>query len=42
LGISLVESIQSDDPTALIGLPLIALSGLLRDAGFTIPSNGKK
>lgn len=42
LGISLIESIKSEDPTALIGLPLIALSGLLRDAGFTIPSNGKK
>jgi septum formation protein len=38
LGISLLESIQSDDPTALIGLPLIALSGLLRDAGFVIPT----
>ena len=38
LGISLLESIQSDDPTALIGLPLIALSGLLRDAGFIIPA----
>lgn len=38
LGISLLESIQSDDPTALIGLPLIALSGLLRDAGFVIPA----
>jgi len=37
LGISLLESIQSDDPTALIGLPLIALTGLLRDAGFVIP-----
>ena len=37
LGISLLESIKSDDPTALIGLPLIALSGLLRDAGFSIP-----
>ena len=37
LGISLLESIQSDDPTALIGLPLIALTGLLRDAGFSIP-----
>ena len=37
LGISLLESIQSNDPTALIGLPLIALSGLLRDAGFVIP-----
>jgi septum formation protein len=38
LGISLLESIQSDDPTALIGLPLITLSGLLRDAGFVIPA----
>jgi septum formation protein len=38
LGISLLESIQSDDPTALIGLPLIALTGLLRDAGFVIPA----
>ena len=37
LGISLLESIKSDDPTALIGLPLIALTGLLRDAGFMIP-----
>ena len=38
LGISLLEAIQSDDPTALIGLPLIALTGLLRDAGFAIPA----
>lgn len=38
LGISLLEAIKSDDPTALIGLPLIALSSLLRDAGFAIPS----
>ena len=38
LGISLLEAIKSDDPTALIGLPLIVLTGLLRDAGFTIPS----
>jgi len=37
LGISLLESIKSNDPTALIGLPLIALTGLLRDAGFAIP-----
>ena len=37
LGISLLESIKSDDPTALIGLPLIALTGLLREAGFIIP-----
>ena len=38
LGISLLEAIKSDDPTALIGLPLIALSGLLRDAGFVFPA----
>ena len=37
MGIALLESIHSDDPTALIGLPLIALSTLLRDAGFEIP-----
>ncbi|OYZ34915.1 MAG: septum formation inhibitor Maf, partial [Polynucleobacter sp. 16-46-70] len=39
LGISLLEAMKSDDPTALIGLPLIALSGLLRAAGFAIPDN---
>ena len=38
LGISLLEAIKSDDPTALVGLPLIALTTLLRDAGFAIPS----
>jgi septum formation protein len=38
LGISLLESIKSDDPTALIGLPLIALTSMLRDAGYAIPS----
>jgi septum formation protein len=42
LGISLLESIKSDDPTALIGLPLIALTSLLRDAGFTIPSKNQQ
>jgi len=33
LGVALFESIRSSDPTALIGLPLIALCGLLREAG---------
>ncbi|HEX7387252.1 MAG TPA: Maf family nucleotide pyrophosphatase [Castellaniella sp.] len=33
LGIALMESIRSDDPTALIGLPLIALCRLLRGFG---------
>jgi septum formation protein len=37
LGISLCESIDSDDPTALIGLPLIRLCAVLREAGFEIP-----
>ena len=36
-GIALFERIRSDDPTALIGLPLIALAKLLRGAGFTLP-----
>lgn len=33
LGIALIESIQSDDPTALTGLPLIALTSMLRTTG---------
>ena len=33
LGIALLERIESPDPTALTGLPLIALSGMLRRAG---------
>lgn len=37
LGISLFERIESEDPTALVGLPLIALSRLLRDAGVPVP-----
>lgn len=37
LGISLFESIDSHDPSALIGLPLIALARLLRDAGLEMP-----
>lgn len=36
LGIGLFERIESDDPTGLIGLPLIALCRLLREAGFTV------
>ena len=35
LGIALVESICSTDPTALTGLPLIVLTGMLRRAGFS-------
>jgi septum formation protein len=37
LGISLFESIESRDPTALIGLPLIWLSGALRRFGIPLP-----
>jgi septum formation protein len=36
LGIALLEAIHSDDPTALIGLPLIALSRMLLAAGFPL------
>ena len=36
LGIALMESMQSDDPTALIGLPLIALVDMLRRAGYQV------
>lgn len=37
LGIVLFEAIRSQDPTALVGLPLIALSQALRVAGFRLP-----
>ena len=37
LGITLFESVDSSDPTALIGLPLIWLSGALRQAGYLLP-----
>jgi septum formation protein len=37
LGISLFESIHSEDPTGLIGLPLIAVRRLLAQAGHTLP-----
>jgi septum formation protein len=33
LGIAILERIDSSDPTALTGLPMIALSGMLRQAG---------
>jgi septum formation protein len=35
LGIALLSSIRSDDPTALTGLPLVALVGMLRTSGLT-------
>jgi septum formation protein len=34
LGIALMESMQSSDPTAIIGLPLIALTGMLASFGL--------
>ena len=34
LGIALLDRIESDDPTALVGLPLIRTSELLRQAGI--------
>lgn len=37
LGISLFKSIETRDPTALMGLPLIATCQLLRQAGFELP-----
>jgi septum formation protein len=37
LGISLFDSIDNRDPSALIGLPLIALARLLREAGIVLP-----
>ena len=36
-GITLFEAIETNDPTALIGLPLIATARLLREAGFVLP-----
>jgi septum formation protein len=37
LGITLCESINGTDPSALIGLPLIQLSRVLRSVGFELP-----
>jgi MAF protein len=38
LGISLFKRMYGDDPTALIGLPLIRLATMLRQHGYLIPS----
>lgn len=40
LGIALFERIDGDDPTALIGLPLIELCGMLRRAGRPVLGSG--
>jgi len=37
LGIALLDAIDSDDPTALIGLPLIRVARMLRAAGLMLP-----
>lgn len=37
LGISLFEAVENHDPSALVGLPLIATCRLLRQAGFALP-----
>ncbi len=36
LGIALLQSIENDDPTALVGLPLIRTSQMLRAAGIAL------
>lgn len=36
LGIALVEAVESDDPTALIGLPLIRLTAMLEELGVRV------
>lgn len=36
LGIALLDSIESDDPTALVGLPLIRTARMLRAAGLPL------
>ena len=38
LGITLLDAIDSDDPTALVGLPLIRTTRLLRAAGLDLPA----
>ena len=36
LGIALLDAIESDDPTALVGLPLIRTARMLRAAGVQL------
>ena len=36
LGIALIARMEGEDPNALIGLPLIALCDLLKDAGCPV------
>ena len=37
LGITLFERMEGDDPSALIGLPLIQLTTMLRESGIVLP-----
>jgi septum formation protein len=37
LGVALLDAIMSDDPTALVGLPLIRTCRMLRAAGLVVP-----
>ncbi|NMM05886.1 Maf family nucleotide pyrophosphatase [Polaromonas sp.] len=41
LGIALLESIDSDDPTALVGLPLIRTCKMIRAAGVALLAGGQ-
>lgn len=40
LGIALVERVESEDPTALVGLPLIRLTSMLTAAGIAVLAQG--
>lgn len=37
MGSAIVEYMRSDDPTALVGLPLIQLAGFLSETGIAVP-----
>lgn len=37
LGSTLCESIESDDPASLVGLPVIRLAAMLRESGLKVP-----
>jgi septum formation protein len=41
LGIALIKSIEGPDPTALVGLPLIALVRMLKGAGIAVITRGR-
>lgn len=37
LGVSLLDWVESRDPSGLVGLPLIQLAGVLREVGYRLP-----